>query len=206
MTRFMTMEVGMADKRRATTQKATGGRRSALPTDVIGVVDDLVTASKRPGAPVPKKARRKIQKLGKQLDAVRATEAKRLRQSAKARQEAAKRDRQAADAAARMASIVSTIRDTAGGSAAKSPKRSVTASKPAAAAKAPPAKHAAAAKAPAAMKRASPTKPAKPAGATAAATAAKSATRRRASATPAPKPTRRARATAARPAKPKPTA
>src|SRR5688572_33026491 len=116
MTRSADVEAGMADKKPGSDPRTTRGRRSSLSTDVIGAVDDLVAASKSPAAPVPKKARRKIQKLRKELDAVRATEAKRLRQSAKARQEAAKRDRQAADAAARMASIVSTIRDTAGGS------------------------------------------------------------------------------------------
>jgi hypothetical protein len=188
----------MADKQPGSGAKTTTGPRSSLSTDVMGAVGDLVTAARSPSAPVPKKARRKIQKLGKQLDAVRATEAKRLRQSAKARQEAAKRERQAADAAAQMASIVSTIRDTAGGSIRK---RHAT---KAAAARTAPAKRAVAAKPAAATKPA--TKPApKPAGATKAATTAKAATRRRTTVTPAPKPVRRT-ATTARTPKPKPTA
>ncbi len=196
----------MADKQPGSEAKTTRGRRSSLSTDVVGAVDDLVAASKSPAAPVPKKARRKIQKLGKQLDAVRATEAKRLRQSAKARQEAAKRDRQAADAAAQMASIVSTIRDTAGGSTAK------RAAGPAPAVKAPTAKAAKAVK-PAAAAAAKPVaasaKPAatrKPAGASKPATNAKATTRRRTTATQAPKPGRRTRTATTRTAKPKPTA
>lgn len=188
----------MADTRPGSTAKRPGERRSSLSNAVIGAVDDLVAAAQSPAAPVPKKARRKIKQLGKQLDAVRATEAKRLRQSAKARQKAVKRERQAADAAAQMASIVSTIRDTAGDSI---PKRTAT---KAAGAKAAPAKGATAAK------QAAATKPAtraatKPAGASKAATTAKAATRRPTTATPTPKPVSRSRATT-RTLKPKPTA
>lgn len=208
----------MADTRRGSDAKTTTKRRSSLSTAVIGAVDDLVTAAQSPAAPVSKKARRKMKKLGKQLDAVRATEAKRLRQSAKARQEAARRDRQAADAAARMASIVSTMRDTAGGSIAKqragtAPAAKSPALKPAKSAggKTTRSKPATAAARPAAAARAKPAAAAKPsggtkpAGARKAATTAKAATRRRTTATPAPKPARRT-VTTTRTPKPKPTA
>jgi hypothetical protein len=176
----------MADKQRGSKAKTTTKRRSSLPSAVMGAVGDLVTAARSSAEPVPKKARRKIKKLGKQLDAARATEAKRLRQSAKARQDAERRDRQAADAAARMASIVSTIRDTAGAAVAK----------PAATGKPAAARKAAATGKPAA----------KPAGATKAATTAKATTRRRATAAQPAKPTRGTRTSTTRPAKPKPTA
>ncbi len=198
----------MADTRPGSTAKKTGERPSSLSNDVIGAVDDLVAAAQSPAAPVSKKARRKIQKLGKQLDAVRATEAKRLRQSAKARQKALKRERQAADAAAQMASIVSTIRDTASDSIPKRPATRAAGAKapPAKGTPAAPTKPAAAAKP--ATKPAAATKAAaatKPTGATKAATTAKAATRRRTTATPAPKPVRRSRTTTRTP-KPKPTA
>jgi hypothetical protein len=199
----------MADQQRGSDAK-TKGRRSSFPSDVVSAVDDLVAASRATAAAVPKKARRKIKKLGKQLDAVRATEAKRLRQSAKARQDAERRDRQATDAAARMASIVSTIRDTASGAVAQP----AAAKKPAAATKPAATKRAAGAMKPAAAKRAAPAKKpaatakpaAKPAGATKGATTAKAMTRRRATAAQPAKPTRRTRATTTRAAKPKPTA
>jgi hypothetical protein len=187
----------MADKQRGSKAKTTTKRRSSLPSAVMGAVGDLVTAARSSAEPVPKKARRKIKKLGKQLDAARATEAKRLRQSAKARQDAERRDRQAADAAARMASIVSTIRDTASGAVAKP----ANARKPAAATKP------AVARKPAAARKAAATgKPAaKPAGATKAATTAKARTRRRATAAQPAKPTGRPPTTT--PAtNPKPTA
>lgn len=207
----------MADKRPgsdATTRKP----RSSLPTAVISAVDDLVTAAQSAAAPVPKKARRKIKKLGKQLDAVRATEAKRLRQSAKARQKAARRDRQAADAAARMASIVSTIRDAAGSAIAKprpgaTPTAKPVVSKPA---KSPVATKSATPKRTAATTRPAPAARAKPAAATKSAratepvgaakpaTTAKAATRRRTTATPATNPVRKTRS-ASRTPKPKPT-
>ena len=114
----------MADKQRGPDAKTTRGRPSSLQPDVMSAVHDLVTAARSAAAPVPKKARRKIKKLSKELDAVRATEAKRLRQSARARQAAERRARQAADAAAQMASLVSTIRDTASGSIAAARKAS----------------------------------------------------------------------------------
>ncbi len=188
----------MADQQRGSDVK-TKGRRSSLPSDVVSAVDDLVAASRATAAAVPKKARRQIKKLGKQLDAVRATEAKRLRQSAKARQDAERRDRQASDAAARMASIVSTIREKASGAVAK-PAAAKKAKKPAAA------KPDATNRAAPARKPAATAKPgAKPAGATMGATTAKAMTRRRATAAQPAKPTRRTRTATTRAAKPKPS-
>jgi polyhydroxyalkanoate synthesis regulator phasin len=108
-------EAGMAVKQRGSSTNVDRMRAgSSMPADVIASVDDLMTAAQAAAAPVTKKARRRIQELGRQLDTARATEAKRLRQSAKARLKVEKRERQAADAAAAMASIVSTIRDEAG--------------------------------------------------------------------------------------------
>jgi hypothetical protein len=108
-------EAAMAVKRRASTGKAERGPTgSSMPADVIASVADLVASAQAATAPVTKRARRRIQELGRQLDAARAVEAKRLRQSAKARLKVEKRERQATDAASAVASIVLTIRDEAG--------------------------------------------------------------------------------------------
>ena len=86
---------------------------SGVPGDVIRAADELLTAAKSNAAPLTKKTRQRIQKLGRQLEAARATEAKRLRQKAKAEQQVAKFDRLAADAAAAIVSLVGRIRDEA---------------------------------------------------------------------------------------------
>ena len=85
------------------------------PTD--GVTDDVLIETSAPvtGAtpetqPLPKKTKRRVRKLTKQLDAARATEAKRLRQSAKAHKAVDKRERQIARAAADVATIEGRIR------------------------------------------------------------------------------------------------
>jgi hypothetical protein len=124
-------EAAMAVKRRASTGKAVRGPTgSSMPADVIASVADIVATAQAATAPVTKKARRRIQELGRQLDAARAVQAKRLRQSAKARLKVEKRERQAMDAASAMASIVLTIRDEAG--AAIGRKAGATAAKAAA--------------------------------------------------------------------------
>ena len=100
--------------------KSTNGSRkargSSVPADVLGAVGDLVAAAQHASAPVTGKAAKEIRKLGKQLDAARATEAKRLGQLAKAeaskgRKQVAKRQRQAGEAAAEVASLVARIGD-----------------------------------------------------------------------------------------------
>jgi hypothetical protein len=203
-------EAGMAVKQRRSATKADGTRAgSSIPADVIAAVGDIVAASQAAAAHVPKQTRRRIERLGRQFDAARATEAKRLRQSARLQQELAKRERQAADAAAMMASIVVTIRDAASGVAgakAGVPKPTATKS-----ASAKPATKAVTTKA--VTTKAVPTKPAaatpattKPAEAAQPATAAKAPTRRRGATTSRPKPTTRPRAASTRTTKPKPSA
>lgn len=86
---------------------------SGVPGDVIRAADELLTAAKSNAAPLTKKSRQRIQKLGRQLEAARATEAKRLRQKAKAEQQVAKFERLAGDAAAAIVSLVGRIRDEA---------------------------------------------------------------------------------------------
>ena len=109
----------MADKPKTPTTKSPARKpASGVPAVVLTAVDEVMTASQDPAASVPKKARQRIRKLGRQLDSARAIEAKRLRQSAKAQQQAQKRERQAADAAAQMATIIGQIRDEAGDAAA----------------------------------------------------------------------------------------
>lgn len=105
----------MADKPKTPAARTRSSKpTSGLPAGVLKAADDVMAASQDAAAPVPKKARRRIRKLGQQLDTVRATEAKRRRQSAKAQQLAEKRERQAADAAAEMTTIIGRIRDEAG--------------------------------------------------------------------------------------------
>ncbi len=60
-------------------------------------------------ASIPKKVRRLIRKLDRQLDAARSVEAKRLTQSAKAKQRVAKRERQATAAAADVQALLASI-------------------------------------------------------------------------------------------------
>ena len=79
----------MVDKRKDMDAATDGtGPASAVPSDLLAAAEDVVTASQSSAARVPKKAQRKIRKLAKELDGARATEAKRLRQAAKAQVEA----------------------------------------------------------------------------------------------------------------------
>jgi hypothetical protein len=194
----------MAVKQRGSATKADGQvSGSSMSADVIAAVGDIVAASHAAAAHVPKATRRRIERLGRQLDAARATEAKRLRQAARLRDELAKRERQAADAAALMASIVVSIREAASGvsgaQTGPTPGRRATATK--ASARKAAAKPASASK-PAAAKATA----AKPAGAARPATAAKAPTRRRSTTKPRPKPATPRRAASSRTTKPKPTA
>ena len=98
------------------------------PTRTNGATDDVTIKSEPAGAraepetrPLPKKAKRQVRKLTKQLDAARATEARRLRQSAKAHQKVDKRERQAARATAGVAAIEGRIRELTDGEAAQRP-------------------------------------------------------------------------------------
>lgn len=92
------------------------------PTPANGATDDVLIDTSTPvsGAapetrPLPKKAKRQVRKLTKQLGAARATEAKRLRQSAKAHKRVDKRERQVARAAADVATIEGRIRGVTDG-------------------------------------------------------------------------------------------
>ena len=91
----------MADKR-TSTNGATG--------DVLIETAAPGTGSEPEVRPLPKKTKRQVRKLTKQLGAARATEAKRLRQSAKAHARVDKRERQVARAAADVATIEGRIR------------------------------------------------------------------------------------------------
>ena len=92
------------------------------PTPTNGAMDDVLIETPDPVAgsapetrPLPKKAKRQVRKLTKQLGVARATEAKRLRQSAKAHKRVDKRERQVARAAADVAAIESRIRGVTDG-------------------------------------------------------------------------------------------
>ena len=90
------------------TNGAPKAKRSSLPASVVGAAGDVVAAAQQASAPVTRKTARELKKLGKQLDAARAKETKRLRQLAKAEstqgsKQVAKRRQQAAEAAADVA-------------------------------------------------------------------------------------------------------
>jgi hypothetical protein len=104
----------MADKKRATERRHADPPDQRMSTDVLADADEVVAATQAATASAPKKARRRIRKLTQELDVARTSVARRLRQSAKAQQMVDKRERQAARAAARVAAIISTIRDQAG--------------------------------------------------------------------------------------------
>lgn len=90
----------------ADTQTATNGTTD----DVVIETSAPVTGATPETRPLPKKAKRQVRKLTKQLGAARATEAKRSRQSAKAHKRVDKRERQVARAAADVAAIEGRIR------------------------------------------------------------------------------------------------
>lgn len=83
--------------------------------DVLIATPAAVTGSASETRPLPKKTKRQVRKLTKQLGAARATEARRLRQSAKAHKRVDKRERQVARAAADVARIEGRIRGVADG-------------------------------------------------------------------------------------------
>ena len=88
--------------------------------------DDVSMETRSAGAepdtrPVTKGTKRQVRKLTKQLGSARASEAKRLRQSAKAHQKVDKRERQAARAAADVAAIEGRIRELTAGDEARRP-------------------------------------------------------------------------------------
>lgn len=86
---------------------------SSVPVEVLEAVDDLLIAAAAPAAPVRKKTRSAIKRLGRRLETALATEAKRLRQVEKSRRRLAKREGRAAAAAAKTAALIVRIRDTA---------------------------------------------------------------------------------------------
>ena len=96
----------MADKRTPT---------NGAIDDVLIATPTAVTGSAPETRPLPRKTKRQVRKLTKQLGAARATEARRLRQSAKAHKRVDKRERQVARAAADVARIEGRIRGVADG-------------------------------------------------------------------------------------------
>lgn len=97
-------------------RKNGSGKDGAVPADLLTAADDLVAAARsKPstGGKGGKKGRKAIRKLGRDLDAARSAEAKRLRQTAKAQRALEKRERQVADAGANVRVIVGRIRDVA---------------------------------------------------------------------------------------------
>ncbi len=95
------------------TDGASAVPASSVPVEVLEAVDDLLVAAAAPAAPVSKKARATIERLGRRLERALATETKRLRQVEKARERLAQRERRAAAAAAETAALIVRIRDTA---------------------------------------------------------------------------------------------
>lgn len=91
----------MADKRTPT---------NGATDDVLIETSAPVTGTAPETRPLPKKTKRRVRKLTKQLGAAQATEARRLRQSAKAHKRVDKRERQVARAAADVAAIEGRIR------------------------------------------------------------------------------------------------
>ncbi len=94
------------------------GRGSSVPKDVVAAAGDLIAAAQAATGPLTARAVHDLAKLGKQLDAARTNETKRLRKLAKAeskkgRKEIDKRRHQAGDAAAEVASLVGRIGDRA---------------------------------------------------------------------------------------------
>jgi hypothetical protein len=107
-----------------TQEAAMAGR----PTSTNGATDDVlieasasVTGTAAETRPLPKKAKRQVRKLTKKLGAARATEAKRMRQSAKAHKRVDKRERQVARATADVASIEGRIRGVTDGAEGTKP-------------------------------------------------------------------------------------
>ena len=97
-------------------------------TTTNGAMDDVLigapaaaTGSAPETRPLPKKSKRQVRKLTKQLATARATEAKRLRQSAKAHKRVDKRERQVARAAADVAAIEGRIRGVTDGAEGTKP-------------------------------------------------------------------------------------
>src|SRR5688572_3756426 len=98
--------------------KSSGGSRKArvasIPADVVAAAGDVVRSAQQTSAPVTRKAAKELRDLGRQLDAARAIEAKRLAQLAQAEaskggKQVAKRGRQAAAATADVAALVARI-------------------------------------------------------------------------------------------------
>ena len=89
--------------------------------DVLVETPDAVAGSAPEIRPLPKKTKREVRKLTKQLGAARATEAKRLRQSAKAHRRVDKRERQVARAAADVAAIEGRIHGATDGAEGTKP-------------------------------------------------------------------------------------
>jgi hypothetical protein len=102
----------MADKRSPT---------NGATDDVLIETPGPATGSAPETRPLPKKMKRQVRKLAKQLGAARAVEAKRLRQSAKAHKRVDKRERQVARAAADVAAIEGRIRGVTDGAEGAKP-------------------------------------------------------------------------------------
>jgi hypothetical protein len=115
-----TQEAAMADKTSTPRSRNGGGR--ARPAPPAEPTDTDAVESETTGAVQPsKKSKRRLRRLGKDLDAARATEARRLRQSVKAHQKADKRERQVARASADVTAILGRIAEAAGDDVARKP-------------------------------------------------------------------------------------
>src|SRR3954470_11450547 len=112
-----TQELAMADKQ--TDRSRSNGQEHGRPgtPEALSAAADVGAAAKPATASAPKKARKHIGKLTKELDRARATADKRMRQVEAAREKLEKREREAAAAATEVASIIGRIRDEAGSSA-----------------------------------------------------------------------------------------
>src|SRR5690349_20330084 len=107
----------MADKRSDRSRSNGQGRGASATGELLSAADEVVVAANAATASAPKKARKRIQKLTKELGRARATVDKRMHQVELAREKLEKREQEAAAAATEVASIIGKIRDEAGADA-----------------------------------------------------------------------------------------
>ena len=104
----------MADKRTDRSRSNGQERRASATGEQLTAADDVGAAAKSATATAQRKAKKRIQKLTRELDRARATADKRMRQVELAREKLEKRERDAAAAATEVTSIMGRIRDEAG--------------------------------------------------------------------------------------------
>src|SRR6187200_2739292 len=109
-----TQELVMAHKRTDRSRSNGQEGRASATGEQLTAADHVAAAAKSATATAQRKAKKRIQKLTRELDRARATADKRLRQVELAREKLEKRERDAAAAATEVTSIMGRIRDEAG--------------------------------------------------------------------------------------------